>query len=248
MSRRRVLLVAEKPKFPVSSISPGYRNRIEGVYNQGCKKYQETLSLQEEIFEANLLAKSHGQATRNVLIICEHLPTYTLGKSGDEKNILFRPEAVGAAFHKISRGGDITYHGPGQMVVYPIFDLDTLHIGVADFIYALEEVVIRTLTHYGLIATRLDGAPGIWLDAERDPRKICAVGMKVSRHCTMHGIAININTDLKYFDYIVPCGIPDKAVTSLQKELGREIDMNEVQDVFVKELEEKLNIEVFTQG
>jgi lipoyl(octanoyl) transferase len=158
--------------------------------------------------------------------------------------LLFKPEAVGAVFHKINRGGDITYHGPGQMVVYPIFDLDTFPIGVADFVDALEDVIIKTVAHYGLIATRLEGAPGIWLDAETDPRKICAVGMKVSRHCTMHGIAINVNTDLKYFDYIVPCGIPDKGVTSLKKELGREIDMNEVRGIFVKELEAKLQIEI----
>ena len=130
------------------------------------------------------------------------------------------------------------------MVVYPIFDLDTLHIGVADFVSALEDVIISTVAHYGLTATRLDGAPGIWLDADTNPRKICAVGMKVSRHCTMHGIAINVNTDLKYFDYIVPCGIPDKAVTSLQKELSREIDMDEVREIFVKELERKLNIRI----
>jgi lipoyl(octanoyl) transferase len=178
------------------------------------------------------------------LIVCEHPPTYTLGKSGDERNLLFQPEAVGAAFYKVSRGGDITYHGPGQMVVYPIFDLDTLPIGVADFVAALEDVIIRTVAHYGLTATRLDGAPGIWLDAATDPRKICAVGMKVSRHCTMHGIAINVNTDLKYFDYIVPCGIAGKGTTSLQKELGREVDMDEVREIFVRELEEKLNITI----
>jgi len=128
------------------------------------------------------------------------------------------------------------------MVVYPIFDLDTLGIGVADFVTALEDVIINTVAYYGLTASRLDGAPGIWLDADTMPRKICAVGMKVSRHCTMHGIAINVNTDLKYFDYIVPCGIPDKGVTSLKKELNREIDISEVRDVFIKELEEKLNI------
>ena len=130
------------------------------------------------------------------------------------------------------------------MVVYPIFDLDTLNIGVADFVHALEEVIIKTLRHYSLTATRLEGAPGIWLDADIRPRKICAVGMKVSRHCTMHGIAINVNTDLKFFDYIVPCGIPDKAVTSLQKELGREVDMNEVREIFVRELEKRLGVSV----
>lgn len=159
---------------------------------------------------------------------------------------MFKPEAVGAAFHKISRGGDITYHGPGQMVVYPIFDLDTLHIGVGDFVSALEDVIITTVAHYGLTTTRLKDAPGIWLDAETNPRKICAVGMKASRRCIMHGIAINVNTDLKYFDYIVPCGIPDKGVTSLKKELGREIDMKEVRDIFVRELEEKLGIAVIS--
>jgi lipoyl(octanoyl) transferase len=158
--------------------------------------------------------------------------------------MLFKPEAVGAAFHKIGRGGDITYHGPGQMVVYPIFDLDTLHMGVACFVHALEEIIIRTVAHYGITATRLDGAAGIWLDAESKPRKICAVGLKVSRHCTMHGVAINVNTELKYFDYIVPCGLPDKGVTSLQKELGREISMIEVRDLFVRELERELKVNV----
>jgi lipoyl(octanoyl) transferase len=215
---------------------------VQGRIGSGPEIYQDILKLQETLFEANLSAKASGSATHNTLIICEHLPTYTLGKSGDEKNLLFDPQAVGAAFHKINRGGDITYHGPGQMVVYPIFDLDTLEIGVADFVSALEDVIIEVVAHYGITASRLDGAPGIWLDAETRPRKICAVGMKVSRHCTMHGIAINVNTDLKYFDYIVPCGIPDKGVTSLQKELGREIDMNEVITVFIAALEKKLNI------
>ena len=158
--------------------------------------------------------------------------------------MLFRPEAVGAAFHKITRGGDITYHGPGQMVVYPIFDLDTLGMGPAAFVSALEDVIMETVAHYGITATRLDGAPGIWLDAETDPRKICAVGLRISRGCTMHGIALNINTDLKYFSYIVPCGLPDKAVTSMQKELGREIDMYEVRTVFIEKLASKLNITV----
>lgn len=156
--------------------------------------------------------------------------------------MLFKPEAVGAAFHKINRGGDITYHGPGQMVVYPIFDLDTLGMGPAAFVAALEDVIIETVAHYGIIATRLDGAPGIWLDAESNPRKICAVGLKISRGCTMHGIALNINTDLKFFNYIVPCGLPDKAVTSLQKELGREVDMNEVREIFLEKLVARLKL------
>ena len=236
--------MAEKSQHTIYRKPPASRKEVEGIFREGPDLYQNTLNLQERLFEANLAAKLAGLPTKNTLIICEHPHTYTLGKSGDEKNLLFRPDAVGAAFHKVNRGGDITYHGPGQMVVYPIFDLDTLSIGVADFVAALEDVIISTVAHYGLTASRLDGAPGIWLDADTKPRKICAVGMKVSRHCTMHGIAINVNTDLKYFDYIVPCGIPDKGVTSLQKELGREIDMNEVREIFVRELENKLNITI----
>jgi lipoyl(octanoyl) transferase len=236
--------VAEKPEHKILSIPSESGNRVEGIIGFGSQVYQVVLDLQEKLFNANLDAKAAGKTTTNTLIICEHEPTYTLGKSGDEKNLLFKPEAVGAAFHRISRGGDITYHGPGQMVVYPIFDLDTLQMGVADFVHAMEEVIIRTVAHYGLSATRLDGAPGIWLDADTNPRKICAVGMKVSRHCTMHGIAINVNTDLKYFGYIVPCGIPDKGVTSLQKELGREISMDEVREIFVAELEKELGVSI----
>lgn len=154
--------------------------------------------------------------------------------------MLFRPEAVGAAFHQIERGGDITYHGPGQLVVYPIFDLDTLGIGPAAFVAALEDTIILLLADYGLTATRLDGAPGIWLDAATAPRKICAVGLKISRGCTMHGIALNINTDLKYFSYIVPCGLPDKAVTSMQQELGSTLNMAEVRDAFQRQLQQVL--------
>lgn len=151
--------------------------------------------------------------------------------------MLFRPEAVGAAFHQIERGGDITYHGPGQLVVYPIFDLDTLGMGPAAFVAALEDAIILLLADYGLTATRLEGAPGIWLDATSAPRKICAVGLKISRGCTMHGIALNINTELRYFNYIVPCGLPDKAVTSMQRELGRELDFAVVRAAFLEKLQ-----------
>jgi lipoyl(octanoyl) transferase len=217
---------------------------VEGLFRAGRSVYQTTLALQEQLFEANLSAKAAGLPTHNSLIICEHEHCYTLGKSGDEKNLLFKPEAVGATFHKISRGGDITYHGPGQLVVYPIFDLDTIHTGVADFVAALEDVIMHTVAHWGIASGRLKDAPGIWLEADSAPRKIAAVGMKVSRRCTMHGIAININTDLKYFSYIVPCGIPDKGVTSLQKELGREVSMEEVREVFVKKLEERLPLHI----
>ena len=150
--------------------------------------------------------------------------------------MLFNPTAVGAAFHKIERGGDITYHGPGQLVIYPIFDLDTLGLGIAEFVHLLEEVVMATVAHYGLVATRIAGAAGIWLHADTTPAKICAVGMRISRRCSMHGIAINVNTDLKFFDYIVPCGLTGMGVTSLQKEVGREINLDEVQQVFLTQM------------
>ncbi len=188
------------------------------------------------MFDSNIAAKERGEKTTNTLIFCEHEPTYTLGKSGDEANMLFKPEVIGAAFFKIQRGGDITYHGPGQLVIYPVFDLDTFGLGVAEFVHLIEQVVINTISHYGLVGTRIDGAAGIWLNADTYPVKICAVGMRMSRKCSMHGIAINVNTNLKYFDYIVPCGLSDKGVTSLQMELGREVDLNEVQDVFIKQM------------
>lgn len=234
--------MAEKSQHTIPPIPARPRAQVEKIIRQQGEVYQLTLELQERLFEANLAAKVAGTPTKNTLIICEHPHTYTLGKSGNEKNMLFKPEAVGAAFHKINRGGDITYHGPGQMVVYPIFDLDTLSMGPAAFVAALEEVIMDTVAHYGITAARLDGAPGIWLDADTNPRKICAVGLKISRGCTMHGIALNINTDLKFFNYIVPCGLPDKAVTSLQKELGREVDMNEVRAVFLGKLQNQLHI------
>jgi lipoyl(octanoyl) transferase len=236
--------VAQKSQHTLSSGLIPHRGAVKILYGQGPEVYQDKLELQERLFEANLSAKVAGTPTDNTLIICEHQHTYTLGKSGDEKNMLFRPEAVGAAFHKINRGGDITYHGPGQMVVYPVFDLETLSMGPATFVASLEDVIIAVVAHYGITATRLEGAPGIWLDTEINPRKICAVGLRISRGCTMHGIALNVNTDLKFFDYIVPCGLPDKAVTSLQKELGRAIDMKEVEIIFLEKLKEKLKIEI----
>jgi lipoyl(octanoyl) transferase len=236
--------VAKKSEHTISACIAETRANAEVIYSQRLEIYSATLELQEYLFEANLAAKAACSPTKNILIICEHTHTYTLGKSGNETNMLFKPESVGAAFHKVTRGGDITYHGPGQMVVYPIFDLDTMGMGPAAFVSALEDVITETVAHYGITATRLNGAPGIWLDAETNPRKICAVGLRISRGCTMHGIALNVNTDLKYFDYIVPCGLPDKAVTSMQKELGKDIDMNEVRKVFLEKLTKKLNIEL----
>ena len=167
------------------------------------------------------------------MLLCEHPHVYTLGKSGSENNLLLNHLQLtkkNATFYKINRGGDITYHGPGQLVVYPIFDLDHFFTDIHKYLRYLEEAVINTLNDYGITAGRVDGLTGVWIDGE-DPinaRKICAMGVKCSRWVTMHGIGFNINSDLSYFNNIVPCGITDKAVTSLEKELGRKIEMSEV--------------------
>lgn len=191
------------------------------------------------------------------LLFCEHPPVFTLGKSGSADHLLLAESGLskmGFEFFKINRGGDITYHGPGQLVAYPIFDLDGFFTDVHKYVRFLEEVVIRTLADYGLLGLRFEGYTGVWLEADeaRPRRKICAIGVHLSRWVTMHGFAFNINTNLKHFEFIVPCGIadPDKAVTSLQNELGREVAMEEVkervkkhfQDLFVFEwAQETLN-------
>ena len=159
------------------------------------------------------------------LIFVEHPHVYTLGKSGSENNLLLdyiQLQAKEASFYRIDRGGDITYHGPGQIVGYPIFDLEVIKIGLKDYIYRLEEAIIRTVGEFGIQASRLEGGTGVWLDPEINgkARKICAIGVKASRYVTMHGFAFNVNTDLTYFNNINPCGFTDKGVTSLEKELG----------------------------
>lgn len=193
------------------------------ILDIGLSPYAEVLQLQETLFNKNISAKEHGKPTHNTLILCEHYPVYTLGKSGKRENILVSNEELNAEFYHVSRGGDVTFHGPGQLVVYPIFDIDTLGIGLAQFIFKLEETVIETLNHYNLKGERIPGAAGIWL---RKPHgmdeKICAIGVRASRHITMHGLAININTNLRYFDKIIPCGLKGKGVTSLSKEINRE--------------------------
>jgi lipoyl(octanoyl) transferase len=160
---------------------------------------------------------------------------FTLGKSGDEKNLLIAPEqldSIDATYYRINRGGDITYHGPGQLVVYPVLDLENFFTDIHRYMRTLEEAVIRTLAELGVSATRIEGLTGVWLDADKgmEARKICALGVKTSRWVTMHGLAFNINTDLSYFNYIVPCGINDRGVTSLQKELGTPVDMQTVKE------------------
>ena len=176
----------------------------------------------------------------NYLLFCEHPHVYTLGKSGSAGNLLVDEaflQQKGASFYKIDRGGDITYHGPGQIVGYPIFDLEAYGIGIKKYIWNIEEVIIRTLKRFGIDAARLDGASGVWLDpgTPGKTRKICAIGVRVSRHVTMHGFAFNINTDLRYYDYINPCGFTDKGVTSMEKELGHTVDMMQVKNILAEE-------------
>lgn len=203
----------------------------------GKRDYDETWNLQEEIFKKLLDCKLKKAATeprdnagcQGTLIFVEHPHVYTLGKSGSENNLLIdhiQLQAREARFVKTDRGGDITYHGPGQIVGYPIFDLEAIGIGLKDYIFYLEEAIINTLFEFGLKGARLDGATGVWLDPgiKGSARKICAIGVKASRYVTMHGFAFNVNTDLNYFNYINPCGFTDKGVTSLEKELGEKQD------------------------
>lgn len=194
--------------------------------------YAKALDIQTEKFNALLAAKAKGEKGRNELLFCEHNPVLTIGKSGKDSNLLIpeaRLQALGVSYYHINRGGDITYHGPGQITGYPIFDLETWHIGLKQYIYRLEETIIRFLALYGLKGERLEGATGVWLDpfVAGKARKICAIGVKSSRFVTMHGFALNINTDLNYFSLINPCGFTDKGVTSLAKELGKEQNFEE---------------------
>lgn len=196
--------------------------------------YREAWDLQQETHSRLMRAKT-GESTEEavpVIFFVEHPHVFTLGKSGHENNLLINPgflDSIGATYFRTDRGGDITYHGPGQLVGYPILDLDRLGIGVKNYIHAMEEAIICTLAESGIPAGRLDGATGVWLDAGTPKaRKICAIGVRISRGITMHGFALNVNTDLKYFSYINPCGFVDKGVTSIQKELGMAADMGKV--------------------
>jgi len=192
--------------------------------------YESALEVQETKFNLIIALKREGkQHDENTLFLVEHDPVYTLGKSGDPANLIHNPDEVGASFFRTSRGGDITYHGPGQIVGYPVFDLEQFGIGLAKYIWSIEEAIIRTIAGYGLQGSRIEEASGVWLDVDTPrTRKICAIGVKASRYVTMHGFAFNVNTDLGFFGHIVPCGITDKSVTSLQQELGKKMDFEEV--------------------
>lgn len=209
----------------------------------GLIDYQEAWDYQTKLFETSVqqkianrkLPQSEQKQTENHLLFCYHPHVYTLGKSGDENHLLIRERMLadkGATFYKINRGGDITYHGPGQIVGYPILDLDHFFTDIHKYLRFLEEAVIKTLAEYDVIGGRVDGLTGVWIDGDEPSkaRKICAMGVKCSRWVTMHGFAMNVNTNLDYFNYIVPCGIQDKAVTSLEKELGKPVEIKEVEE------------------
>ena len=229
-------------------------NKKVNFQDLGKMDYKECWDFQEELFAEILAVKSSNKKedktteTKNHLIFCEHPHVYTLGKSGDEKNLLVNEDYLksrGATFYKINRGGDITYHGPGQLVGYPIIDLDNFFTDIHKYLRFLEEAVILTLKEYGLESERSPGGTGVWFDvATPKARKICALGVKSSRWVTMHGFAFNINSDLSYFGNIIPCGITDKSVTSLQKELGKEIDMQEVKNIVKFHLIELFEMEI----
>ena len=206
----------------------------------GLIDYKEAWGYQEKLFQEIIDIKSRNRkegtnvATQSYLLFCEHPHVYTLGKSGDEKNLLVNEDYLksrGATFYKINRGGDITYHGPGQIVGYPILDMDNFFTDIHKYLRYLEEAVIKTITEYGIKGERSGGETGVWLDVGKPTaRKLCALGVRSSRWVTMHGFAFNVNTDLSYFGNIVPCGIVDKSVTSLQEELGYKLDIEEVKE------------------
>ena len=205
----------------------------------GLIDFKEAWDYQTQLFDATIAIKmanrkdeTSATITNNYLLFCEHPHVFTLGKNGEKENLLLNENSLiarGAKYYKINRGGDITYHGPGQLVAYPILDLDHFFTDIHKYLRYLEEAVIITLREYDIIAERVDGLTGVWVEGtEPTARKICAMGVKCSRWVTMHGIALNVNPDLSYFKNIVPCGIDDKAVTSMQQELGKEVDMEEV--------------------
>ena len=209
----------------------------------GLIDYQQAWDFQKEMHANVFQSKtvSEGTERENYLLFCEHPHVYTLGKSGSENNLLINHlqlQAKNATFIKTDRGGDITYHGPGQIVGYPILDLESLGIGVKEYVNRIEETIIETLKEYSIQSERMEGATGVWLDAKtKKARKICAIGVKVSRAITMHGFAFNVNTDLNYFNFINPCGFTDKSVTSLEKELGNKQDIEEVKNCLKKNFE-----------
>jgi lipoyl(octanoyl) transferase len=230
-------------------------NKKTEFINLGLIDYKEAWDYQTILFEKIVAVKMLNRSlpgqeklTDNFLLFCEHPHVFTLGKSGDENNLKIKKDqlqAVQASYYPINRGGDITYHGPGQIVGYLVIDLENFFTDIHQYLRLLEEAIIRTLKEYNIEGGRIPGLTGVWIDAENEKsaRKICALGVKTSRWVTMHGFAFNINADLRYFDYIVPCGIGDKAVTSLEKELGQKQNLLEVQTVLREKIGELFEME-----
>lgn len=227
------------------------QNKWVNFQKLGLIAYQDAWDYQEKLhaeivaikLQNKQLSDEAWQPTPNYLLFCQHPHVYTLGKSGKPEHLLLDEQGLAqhqAQYYKINRGGDITYHGPGQLVGYPIFDLENFFTDIHRYMRCMEEAVIRTCADYGIAAGRIDGLTGVWLDhiEQKNPRKICAMGVKASRWVTMHGFAFNVNTDLTYFGHIVPCGIDDKAVTSLASELQRPLAMDEVESLMLKHLQE----------
>ena len=233
-------------------------NKKVAVQELGIKDYKDTWDFQEEIFQEIVQQKSKNRKeqtqvpTHNYFLYVEHPHVYTLGKSGDFSNLLISEKELAAkkaTFYKVNRGGDITYHGPGQIVGYPILDLDNFFTDIHKYLRFLEEMVIRTLAEYGLKAERSKGETGVWLDVGTPfARKICAMGVRASRWVTMHGFALNVNADLGYFDNMIPCGIKGKAVTSLNVELGKaEVNIAEVKEKLLKHFAELFEAEMIRE-
>ena len=230
------------------------KNKKVKITELGFLPYREAWDIQEEYFSNTIAVKRQNRQldysilTENHLLLVEHPPVFTLGKSGKIDHLLLKEEVLkskGIAFFKTNRGGDITFHGPGQLVGYPILDLDNFFTDIHKYLRYLEEIIIKTLSDFGLNSARSDGETGVWLDLDTPfARKICAMGVRASRWVTMHGFALNINTDLSYFDYIVPCGIQGKGVTSIAKELKREVDPSIVKAAVLKHFSEVFEVEI----
>ncbi len=227
--------------------------------NLGLISYKEAWDYQHELFNAIITQKlqrnsttNNKQQTTNYLLFCEHPPVITLGKSGKDQNLLMSESWLnqqGIEFYRVNRGGDITYHGPGQVVGYPILDLDNFFTDIHKYLRLLEEMVILTLDEFGIKGERLPKATGVWLNADNPARarKICAMGIRTSRWVTMHGFALNVNTDLAHFNFIVPCGINDKQVTSMQKELGTKVDRIIVEESLKRNFEQLFDVQLKTK-
>ncbi len=218
-------------------------NKSVSLLDVSTIEYVKGVEYQKSLFDEIISIKSKNRKnqtslpTKNYFIFCEHNHVYTLGKNGNNKNFLAdikTQKKIGASFHLTNRGGDITYHGPEQIVGYPIIDLENFFTDLGKYMRGIEEVIIETLNEFSIKAERSAGETGVWIDTKNNPRKICAIGVKTSRWVTMHGFALNVNNDLSYFDHIVPCGITNKKVTSMKNELNVDIDKSEVKRIIIK--------------